>query len=83
MKMLIRDSMAQVNGDDTVTKIPSGGLEILGDNGRTLYSINLTEDGGLDISIGSICNYEGIMLDNVIYIEPRASNKVFLHRPRV
>lgn len=80
-KLIIRDSFATLNGDDSTVEMPSGGLEIVAEDGRTLFNIRLTPDGVIDISGGSFCKHEGHVFDDRLIIEPRASNTVKIRRP--
>ena len=74
--MKIRDSFAILNADKTVTELPSGGLEVVGDDGRALFSLKL--DGNvLCISAGSVCRQsDGTLLDDRFVIRPVADNCV-------
>lgn len=71
--MKVRDLQAQLDGDDTVVAMPSGGLEIVGDDGRTLFSISL-KDNVLRVDAGSISKHGGKILDHNFLIAVRASN---------
>lgn len=73
----IRDLEAQLNGDDEVICMPSGGLEIVGDDGKILFTITL-KGNVLRVDGGNICRHEGKILDNEFLIEPRASNYINL-----
>ena len=55
---------------------PSGGIEIIGEDGRTLFGIDLREGRILRIDSGNVCKHEGIMLDDRFVIAPIASNAV-------
>ena len=85
--MKIRDLFATLNKDKTVTQavmyelmpdieLPSGGLEVVGDDGRALFSLKL--DGNvLHISAGSVCRQsDGTLLDDRFVISPVAANCV-------
>lgn len=78
--MRIRDSFAVINGDMTEYYMPSGGLEIIADDGRTLFCINSTNDGGIDIGGGIICKHQGKMLDSIISINPVAANRAVIRK---
>lgn len=75
--MRIRDLHAQLDGDDTVIVLPSGGLEIVADDGRALFIINL-DDNVLSISGGSFCKHKDKRLENHFFVKPVASNKIDL-----
>lgn len=78
--MRIRDCHATRNGDELIQTMPSGGLEIVGDDGRTLFSVRL-KDGQLQVMAGGVCKHEGKMLDDRISIIPHSSNHVSIVRP--
>lgn len=79
--MKIRDSHASVQGDFSTITMPSGGLEVVGDDGRTLYTIKL--DGGkLNVMAGGICKFDGVVLDDKLSILPLYRNSVVIERPK-
>lgn len=78
--MKIRDSFAVINGDDTVTEMPSGGLEIIAEDGRTMFALRLTKDGVLELSGGNICKHGGKLLEERISVEPMASNVIYVRK---
>lgn len=80
--MRIRDSFATLNGDKTETEMPSGGLEIIADDGRTLFAIVLNKDGSLHISANDVCKHGGELLDNRPLIRLKASNCFEVLRPK-
>lgn len=75
--MKIRDLHATLNGNKEITELPSGGLEIIADDGRPLFSIRL-QDNVLYVSSGMVCKHNGVMLDDSFVISPRAANCVDL-----
>jgi hypothetical protein len=80
--MRVRDSFATLNGDKTETVMPSGGLEIIADDGRTLYSINLNKDGSLRVSVDMVCKHGDVVLDDRPLISPWAANCFNVIRPK-
>lgn len=78
--MIIRDIYATIENDKTINEYKSNGFEIVADDGKTLYSIRLTEGGRLEISGGSFCKHENVLLDERLIVQPRASN--FIHVSR-
>jgi hypothetical protein len=78
--MKIRDLHATVNGIDKITEFPSGGIEIVADDGRTLFSIRL-EGNILLIAAGHVCKHGDVLLDDRFFIRPRAANCVDLIKP--
>lgn len=79
--MKIRDAHASVNGDFSTTPMPSGGLEIVGDDGRTLFTIKL-QSGALQVTAGMVCKVDGVLLDDKLSIIPHSRNCVFIERPK-
>jgi hypothetical protein len=79
--MRIRDGFATINGIKTEYEMPSGSLEIIADDGKTLFGISL-EEGKIRIDSGNFCKHEGIVLDDRIEIHPIASNVVLASRPK-
>jgi len=78
--MKIRDAHAAVSGDKTEYDMPSNGLEIIADDGRTLFSVSLAKDGALRVKAGHICQHYGKFLDDTLKIKPIATNLIELHR---
>lgn len=73
--MKIRDLHAKVNGNTDVFTMTSGGLEIMADDGKTLFSMRLVGNT-LMLSAGSTCKHAGMILDDSFVIKPRAANCV-------
>jgi len=78
--MKIRDSFAKINGDNTIHELPSNELQILADDGNTLFEISMV-DGGIEIDSGLVCKHENKILDTGLRIIPRASNVFRVKRP--
>lgn len=78
--MKIRDRNATLYGDETCYVMPSGGLEVVGEDGRTLFSIEL-EDGILKVQTGTACKHGGKVLDNRLVVIPHSANYVSIARP--
>jgi len=78
--MRIRDAHAAISGDMTEYGIPSNGLEIIADDGRTLFNVSLANDGVLRVKAGHICQHYGKFLDDTFKIKPIATNLIELHR---
>lgn len=77
--MKIRDAHATVNGDKTTQVMPSGGLEIVGDDGQSLYTLKL-KDGQLEIQVGGVVKHGGLVMDDKISVLPIARNCVLIAR---
>ena len=78
--MRIRDAHAAISGDMTEYGIPSNGLEIIADDGRTLFSVSLANDGVLRVTAGHHCSHAGKVFDDTFKIKPIATNLIELHR---
>jgi hypothetical protein len=78
--MKIRDSHATINGDDTQYEMPSGGCDIIADDGKTLLSFCL-QDGGIRIHAGQVTRHGGKILDDCLLVKPHASNCIIIIRP--
>ncbi len=78
--MKIRDSHATINGDKTEYEMPSGGLEIIASDGKTLFSINLNQDGSIRVDAGSYCRHNGAILEDRFRIAPVAANVVAIFK---
>ena len=79
--MKIRDGHATLNGDKTEHEMPSGSVEIIADDGRTLLCVTAQKDGSLRIHAGMVCNHGGKLLDDRLDIRPIASNAIEITRP--
>lgn len=79
--MKLRDSHATLSNDKTEYVMPSGGVQIIADDGRTLFDITLNKDGTIRVGAGHVCKHNGELLDDRILIHPIASNCVNLVRP--
>jgi len=77
--MKIRDSHAELNGDSKTQTMPSSSLDVVGDDGRTLFSVAL-KDGQLEVRTGGFCKHDGIVLDEKLFVIPRYANQVFIAR---
>jgi hypothetical protein len=81
----VRDKHATINGTaDDVTNFPNG-IEIVTDDGRSLFDISLNEDGTLEIFGGTHCKFNNKILTDNFTIQPLAFNCVRLikneHKP--
>lgn len=55
-------------------------IEVLADDGCTLFGIELKEDGRLRIDFGSTCKHDGKLLDTTGAVIPIASNCLYVRR---
>lgn len=79
-KLIIRDGHARLAGDTTTTEMPSGCLDILAQDGNTLFSITLCENGVIRVDGGNTCKHEGRILEDRPVIYPIAANVVEIGR---
>lgn len=56
-------------------------IRIMGDDGRSLYYLSLTDDGELEISTGMAAKQDGKVKDTALIVKPKASNAILLTRP--
>jgi len=77
----IRNGHATINGDDAEHEMPSGSVEIVADNGRTLLRVKEEKDGSLRIDAGAFCKHRGKLLDDRLDIRPVAANVIEITRP--
>jgi hypothetical protein len=74
--MKIRDSLPDNNGDmQEPTDIIGGSIDIVNDQGKTLFSVCL-KGRTLEVSGGDSCKHFGEFLDSGITIKPVANNYV-------
>lgn len=78
--MKIRDCHATLNGDKTTYTMPSGGLEILADDGRTLFSVRMEEGAEISVWSGSYCKHNRKLWQDRFVIVPHASNVVHFRK---
>lgn len=78
--MRVRDAHASISNDESVIEMPSGGLDIIADDGRTLLTITMRDDGGVEVSGNSFCKHQDVMLDSALMITPRACNAIHINR---
>lgn len=81
MKLKIRDGHAVLNGDKTEYSMPSGTMDIIAEDGRTLFGLTLGKDGTLRIDAGTTCKVDSGILDDRFTIKPVSSNVIELTKP--
>lgn len=77
--MKIQTFSDRIDGKNNVIDIDNKGLEILSDDGKALYRLTL-DDGKLVVMSGGFCEHENKLLDDVVLVQPLASNKVTIER---
>ena len=82
MAMRIKCSHSGFTGapEAEVFEFPSKTIDILADDGRTLFCIKQKDDGSIDVSSGSFCKHNEVMLDGQLIIQPVATNVVNVSR---
>jgi len=76
----IRDKHATINGDKTIYEMPSGGIEVIGDDGKTLFIVS-ESDGRLEVAVSSVMKHKGKLFDDRITVEPKSANRIYCVRP--
>lgn len=56
------------------------GVEIMGDDGRPLFSISQNDDGSIEVRASGFTKHSGVMLSEALSIAPRVSNVVVISR---
>lgn len=77
--MKIRDMHATLSDDKTEYEMPSGGLDILADDGRVLFCIIQNGDK-IEITTSCICKQGNKLLDRGMTITPRYINSIEISR---
>ena len=72
-ELKIRDSFARINGNKDVYVASSGGIEIIGEDGGTMFSISIS-GRELRVDAGNVCKQGDLILDDRFSIKPIASN---------
>lgn len=80
VKMIVRDADSVKNGESKTVAIASGTLDVVADDGRTLFSLTLQPDGGLLVTGGVPAKHGGLLLSEKITIEPRDRARVVVRR---
>jgi hypothetical protein len=80
--MKIRDSYATLNGDKTEHVLPSESLEIIADDGRKLYGIELKSDGSIVIDGGHTCRHARKVFDDSLEVVPLNANRILVRRAK-
>ena len=79
--MRIRDSHAEVNGDKTEYEMPSGSLDVIGEGGRTLFSVAIADEGN-SIRVSAVGRIR--VIDRVyserLRVVPSSTNVIFIER---
>lgn len=78
--MKVVDLHSRLNGEDEIIEFPSGGMSILGDDEKELFSVSLNDAGQLEISTNVFCKYNGVIMDTGISVRPRSSNHLRVER---
>ena len=78
--MKIRDGRATLNGDNTVTEIASDEIEIVADDGRTLFGVRMRPDGSILLHAGHVCKHLDVILDDRMSIAPRDCRSITVSR---
>lgn len=80
MKLKVRDGHATLNGDKTEHEMPSGSMDIIGQDGKTLFCITLGHAADLQISAHGVLKHDEVLLDDKIGVRPWDSSRVLIVR---
>lgn len=74
--MIIRDTY----GERKLTSVQGDCIEIMAEDGRELFSVELKEDGSIYVRASSFCKFNGEVLDTSLIVKPVASNLISVKR---
>jgi hypothetical protein len=77
--MKIKSSSFFLSNDAPLTDCGSG-IEIMGDDGRSLFSVSLADDGSIEIRANGFMKHNGVMLSECLTIAPRMASTVSISR---
>ena len=77
--MKIRDSYDRLNNDADST-VYNQSIDIVADDGRTLFSIRMVNMRTIEVSAGLVCKQEGILIDDVFSIKPVSVKRIQIQR---
>lgn len=77
--MKIRDRFAGISDDSVVLNFENG-IQIVADDGRTLFDIHLN-GGCLVVNGGDDCVFEGKNLEGRLFMKPHSSNQITVFKP--
>ena len=60
--------------------MPSGGVEIISDDGRILFQVRQLDDGSIEVNATSWCHHGGRMLADEFVIKPITKSTVIVKR---
>lgn len=63
-----------------IIKLNTDEIDIIADDGKTLYSIQLKKDGSLNIGTVGFCKQDGKILDTTLNMMAKASNTIIIFR---
>lgn len=78
--MKIRDSMSVINGGKDAFVADSGCIDIIANDGRTLYSIRLIDDLKIEVRASDVIKHLGKLYAERLTIEPVVSNSIKIGR---
>ena len=82
VKLVIRDRKEKFRNPDKDCRIfmEDDTVEIVAEDERPLYTIQLKKDGSIEVSAIMVCKHNDEMLDTKITIEPKSSNSINIKR---
>ena len=67
--MKIRETYGEGNAE-----VKDDSMEILADDGKVLYTVDLKEDGSLEVHTASTVKHSGVILDSQLSLTAKGSN---------
>lgn len=80
--MITRRARATINGDKDYTVNYDEGIEIVATDGRTLYDIDINDDGSLLVGVSGVIKHKGQLLDDHMVISPKGYGRVKIDRTK-
>ena len=77
--MKIRDTHIRLPHDADHAEYSSG-IDIVADDGRTLFSIRMVDKRTIEISAGLVCKQDDVIVDDSFVIRPVSVNRIQIRR---
>jgi len=77
--MKIRDSYIRLPHDADHAEYSSG-IDIIADDGYTLFSILMIDKRTIEVSAGTVCKQDNVLIDDVFQIRPISVNRIQIQR---
>jgi len=77
--MKIRDTHIRLPHDADHAEYSSG-IDIVADDGRTLFSIRMVDKRTIEVTAGLVCKQDNALIDDVFQIRPVSVNRIQIRR---